>query len=61
VFDIGKPGLVTIDREHPGDASHPVAVDPRTHRVFFPLARGPAGSPVLRIMRPAGTRGAWMR
>ena len=55
VFDLGKPGLVTIDKEHPGDASHTVAVDPATHRVFFPLHAGPKGTPILRIMRPAGS------
>ena len=54
VFDLKGPGLVTIDREHPGDASHSVAVDPVTHRVFFPLLAGPKGGPVLRIMRPTG-------
>ena len=54
VFDLGKPGLVTIDSEHPADASHSVAVDPANHRVFFPLLAGPKGTPVLRIMRPAG-------
>lgn len=52
VFDIEKPGLVTIDREHPGDHAHSVAVDPDTHRVFFPLMSGPSGAPVMRIMRP---------
>lgn len=55
VFDIQKPGLVAIDSEHPGDASHSVAVDPASHHVFFPLEKGPAGKPVLRIMKPAGT------
>lgn len=55
VFDIGKPGLVNVDSEHPGDASHSVAVDPTSHRVFFPLMVGPSGLPVLRIMKPAGT------
>jgi hypothetical protein len=54
VFDIGKPGLVKIDGEHPGDNAHSVAVDPATHRVFFPLMAGPNGTPVLRIMRPSG-------
>jgi DNA-binding beta-propeller fold protein YncE len=54
VFDTGKPGLTVIDHEHPGDASHSVAVDPATHRVFFPLTSGPKGTPVLRIMRPTG-------
>ena len=52
VFDMGEPGLVTIDREHPGEQAHSVAVDPDTHRVFFPLMAGPNGHPVLRIMRP---------
>lgn len=55
VFDLGRPGLVAIDSEHPGDGSHSVAVDPKTHHVFFPLVRGPEGTPVLRIMKPAGT------
>jgi len=53
VFDIGKPGLAAIDRERPGANAHSVAVDPATHRVFFPLMAGPKGKPVLRIMRPA--------
>jgi DNA-binding beta-propeller fold protein YncE len=55
VFDIGQPGLVAVDREHPGDNSHSVAVDPATHRVFFPLLAGTGGTPVLRIMKPSGT------
>jgi len=53
VFDIGRPGLVAIDREHPGDNAHTVAVDAATHRVYFPLMIGPKGTPVLRIMRPS--------
>jgi DNA-binding beta-propeller fold protein YncE len=56
VFDIDKPGLVLVDREKPGDNAHSVAVDPATHRVFFPLMSGPNGTPVLRIMRPASTK-----
>jgi DNA-binding beta-propeller fold protein YncE len=52
LFDLTKPGLVPIGREHPGKASHSVAVDPATHRVFFPLAVGPNGTPTLRIMQP---------
>ncbi|MDB4934269.1 MAG: hypothetical protein JWP87_1241 [Labilithrix sp.] len=55
VFDIGKPGLVAIDREHPGEHAHSVSVDAATHRVFFPLMAGPKGTPVLRIMKPSGT------
>ncbi len=54
VFDLGKAGLVTVDSEHVAGGAHSVAVDPSTHRVYFPLAHGPRGRPVLRIMRPAG-------
>ena len=53
VFDIGKPGLVDIDHEHPGDNAHSVAVDPATHLVYFPLESGADGTPVLRIMQPS--------
>ena len=56
IFDLKKPGLVGIGRERPGDASHTLAVDPATHHVFFPLAVGPHGTPILRIMRPVGTK-----
>ncbi len=55
VFDLRKPGLVSMGQQHVGAASHSVAVDPTTHHVFFPLAVGPHGTPVLRIMRPAAT------
>ena len=54
VFDIARPGVVLVGHDTPGGASHTIAVDPATHRVFFPLAAGPAGTPVLRIMRPTG-------
>jgi DNA-binding beta-propeller fold protein YncE len=33
--------------------AHTVAVDPRTHLVYFPLQSGSAGRPELRIMAPA--------
>lgn len=54
MFDLGKPGVVLVGHDHPGDNSHSVAVDPATHRVFFPLMKGPSGTPVLRIMKPSG-------
>jgi hypothetical protein len=41
-----------LDRENVGANAHSVAVDPVSHRVFFPLAVGPGGKPALRIMRP---------
>lgn len=55
VFDINQAGVAPIGHDQPGDNSHSVAVDPTTHRVFFPLLAGPKGTPVLRIMRPTGT------
>jgi hypothetical protein len=55
VFDITKPGIVLVGHERPGDNAHTVAVDPTTHRVFFPLPAGSDGTPVLRIMRPSST------
>ncbi len=52
VFDLGKSGLVLVGHVHPGAHAHTVSVDPATHRVFFPLMKGPKGRPILRIMRP---------
>ncbi|HTQ05462.1 MAG TPA: hypothetical protein VMI54_16475 [Polyangiaceae bacterium] len=54
VFDLSRPGLVGLGRQRLAEGSHSVAVDPATHRVFFPLAKGPGGTPVLRIMSPSG-------
>jgi len=53
VFDVAHAGLSDALRAHPGDAAHTVSVDPATHRVFFPLSKGPAGTPVLRVMQAA--------
>lgn len=52
VVDLTQAGLVVIDREHVADHAHTVAVDAATHHVFFPLESGPAGTPVLRTLRP---------
>jgi hypothetical protein len=54
VFDLAKPGVALVGHDHPGPNSHTVAVDPATHRVFFPLMNGGDGKPVLRIMKPSG-------
>jgi len=35
------------------DEAHTVAVDPRTHLVYFPLQSGSTGRPQLLIMKPA--------
>jgi DNA-binding beta-propeller fold protein YncE len=58
-----ESGVVTVFREDAGGLTrlgqaflateaHTVAVDPRTHLVYFPLQRGSAGRPQLLIMRP---------
>lgn len=52
VFDIGGDGLVELSTEHVGNRAHSVAVDPQTHRVYFPLEDGGDGKPVLRVMAP---------
>ena len=54
VFDVRQPGVVLVGHDQPGNNAHSVAVDPATHRVFFPLMAGPKGTPVLRIMQPKG-------
>ena len=33
--------------------AHTVAVDPRTHLVYFPLENGAGGIPELLIMKPS--------
>jgi DNA-binding beta-propeller fold protein YncE len=53
VFDLGRAGVALLGHEHPGSHAHSVAVDPATHRVFFPLMTGVNGRPTLRIMRPS--------
>ncbi len=52
VFDLGRPGVALVGHDRPGAHAHSVAVDAKTHRVFFPLPAGSKGTPVLRIMRP---------
>jgi hypothetical protein len=54
VFDMQQPGVVPVGNDRPGKNAHSVAVDPATHRVFFPLMAGPKGTPILRIMQPRG-------
>jgi DNA-binding beta-propeller fold protein YncE len=49
VFDLAQEGLKDIGHVHAGEHAHSVAVDPATHRVFFPLLGGPS----LRIMKPS--------
>jgi DNA-binding beta-propeller fold protein YncE len=54
--EVGR-GLVKIEDGYIDPAAHTVAVDPKTHQVFFPL-KDVNGSPVLRIMAPADDQNA---
>jgi len=44
--------LTKLGRASLAPAAHTVAVDPRTHLVYFPLERGRGGGPQLLIMKP---------
>lgn len=54
VLDESGHGLRQVAVAHLADSAHTVAVDQRTHRVYFPL-EDVGGRPVLRVMRPAGS------
>jgi len=52
VFGVATDGSVTeIGRGFLGPNAHTVAVDPATHRVYFPL-ENQGGHPILRVMAP---------
>src|SRR5207237_5452 len=51
VFEEKDGGLHKLGQAKVAGAAHTVAVDPTTHRVFFPL-ENVHGHPVLRIMAP---------
>jgi YVTN family beta-propeller protein len=52
VFTIGKKGSVTkLGEGFVGNNAHIVAVDPDSHKVYFPL-KDMAGRPVMRVMEP---------
>jgi DNA-binding beta-propeller fold protein YncE len=54
VFAEKNRRLTKIGEAKLEDSAHTIAVDPRTHLVYFPL-EDVGGTPVLRIMRPTGT------
>jgi hypothetical protein len=45
--------LAKLGQDHLADDAHTVAVDPRTHLVYFPLESGAHGRPQLLIMAPS--------
>jgi DNA-binding beta-propeller fold protein YncE len=51
VFAVGGPAVRKLGQGRLAARAHTVAVDARTHNVFFPL-ESVGGHPVLRVMRP---------
>ena len=51
VFKVGSDGAEKVGQAFLADNAHVVAVDPTSHRVFFPL-RNFGGKSVLRVMEP---------
>jgi DNA-binding beta-propeller fold protein YncE len=51
MFDTSADKPVKVGEAIVADNAHVVAVDPTSHRVFFPL-RNVGGKPVLRVMEP---------
>ncbi|MCA1656606.1 MAG: YncE family protein, partial [Actinobacteria bacterium] len=49
VFSVTDRTVRRLGQAHLADHAHSVAVDPSTHRVFFPL-ESVGGHPVLRVM-----------
>ncbi|MER6568538.1 YncE family protein [Streptomyces sp. NPDC001093] len=45
--------LTVTGRSHLADGAHVVAVDPTTHRSYYPVAHGSDGHPALLVYRPA--------
>lgn len=53
VFAESAHGVTKLGQGLLAPAAHTVAVDARTHLVYFPLQSGDSGKPELRIMAPA--------
>lgn len=53
IADLHDRTLTVAGSAHFTGGSHVVAVDPATHRSFYPIADGPGGKPVLLIEEPA--------
>lgn len=52
VFDQRGRNTTVVGSRYFADSAHSLAVDPDTHRSFFPLPRGASGGPVLREFEP---------
>jgi hypothetical protein len=52
LFAAGPRGLTRLGLQFLAPRAHTVAVDPRSHLVYFPLETGTAGHPELLVMAP---------
>jgi DNA-binding beta-propeller fold protein YncE len=52
VFDHDHGHLTARGSAHLADGAHSLALDPTTHHTYFPIPKGPKGSPVLWEFEP---------
>ena len=52
ILDEHDRTLSVAGRSHLADGAHVVAVDPTTHRSFYPVPYGHGGGPALLIFQP---------
>lgn len=53
IADLRGRTLTVAGSAHFAEGAHVVAVDPATHRSYYPIADGPGGRPVLLVEEPA--------
>jgi DNA-binding beta-propeller fold protein YncE len=53
IFDNDHGHLKVRGSAHLADGSHSLALNPTTHHTYFPIPKGPAGSPVLWEFEPS--------
>lgn len=53
MLDAHGHGLTVIGSGHLADGAHVVAVDPQSHRSYYPIPKGNAGRPALLVQEPA--------
>jgi DNA-binding beta-propeller fold protein YncE len=52
IFDHDRGRLIARGSSHLADGAHSLALNPRTHHTYFPIPKGPKGSPVLWEFEP---------
>jgi DNA-binding beta-propeller fold protein YncE len=54
ILDEHDRTLTVAGRSHLADGAHVVAVDPTTHRSYYPIPHGRSGGPALLTFQPTG-------